>query len=462
MEIQMGLLIKNGEIITASDRFVADVWCENETITRIDKDLVAPAGAEVIDATGKYVFPGFIDPHTHIYLPFMGTYAVDDYETGTIAALCGGTTTVMDFCIPGRDETPKSAWATWNSKSEGKACCDYTYHMAVTHFDQAVAAELRELIAKGVSSFKIFLAYAGALGLEDDELYQTLKLAADAGVRVVAHCENACIVCNLQAELLAAGKTGPEFHEASRPAWVEADGTRHFCAMLKATGAQGYIAHLSCAEALRETVEARMNGTHVAVETLIQHLLLDSSYAERPNFEAAKYIMSPPLREKSNQKVLWNALESGLAHTIATDHAPFTTTQKRMGIDDFTKIPNGIPSLEDRVRMFYTHGVATGRIDLNHFVGLLSTHAAKLFGLYPRKGTIQVGSDADLVVYDPTYEGTSSAKTQHSAVDYNVFEGWPVKGRCDMVSVRGNVQVRDGEFVGKKGIGQFLRRERVY
>lgn len=455
----MTLLIKNGEIVTATTRYVADILCEGETITQIGRDIAPPAGAEVIDATGKYVFPGFIDPHTHIYLPFMGTYAKDTYETASIAALCGGTTTLFDFCIPMRGDEPRDAFALWNSKSEGLAACDFSYHMGVTRFDDSVEQQLRDIVTQGgVASFKVFLAYKGAFGVPDDELYKTLKLARELGVIVTAHCENADIVDNLQRELLADGKRGPEWHEPSRPELVEAEGTRHFCTMLEVTGATGYVVHLSCEDALRQAVEARLRGVPVHVETLIQYLLLDKTWAERPDFDGAKYVMSPPLRDKQNQDVLWNALASGLVQTLATDHAPFDTRQKTMGENDFTKIPNGIPALEDRVRMFYTHGVATGRIDIHRFVDLCSTNAAKLFGLFPRKGTIQLGADADLVVYDPHWEGTISAATHHMNIDYNPFEGMPVKGRCAAVTVRGHVQVRDGEFVGQKGIGRFLKR----
>ncbi len=456
----MALLIKNGEIVTASERYVADILVEGETIAQIGRDLTAPPDAEVIDATGKYIFPGFIDPHTHVHLPFMGTFACDTYETATRAALCGGTTTLIDFCIPDRSEEPLAAVETWRSKAEGQACMDYTWHMAVTRYDSEVDAQLREIVRDvGVSSFKVFLAYKGALGVDDYELFHTLKLASQLGVITTAHCENADLVSELQAQLVAAGKLGPEYHEPSRPSWVEAEGTRHLCTMARATGAHVYVVHLSCEEALRQAVEAKLKGTRVWIETLIQYLLLDKTWAERPDFEGARYVMSPPLRDISNQDVLWNALQNGLIDTLATDHAPFNLQQKDMGRGNFCLIPNGIPSLEDRVRMLYTHGVATGRLDIQRFVEVASTKAAQLFGLYPRKGTIQLGADADLVIYDPAWTGTISAKTHHMNIDYNPFEGMAVQGRCSVVTVRGNVQVRDGEFVGQKGIGRFIKRE---
>lgn len=455
----MGLLIQNGEIITADSRYVADIWCEGETITRIGKNLEVPEGAEVIDATGKYVFPGFIDPHTHIYLPFMGTFAKDTYETGTIAALCGGTTTLIDFVIPMRDQEPMEAWNTWSAQAEGKACSDYTWHMGVTSFNDTVEAQLRDIVSRGISSFKVFLAYKGAFGVDDGELYSVMKLAKELGVIVTAHCENADIVLALQRELVAAGKTGPEWHEPSRPELVEAEGTRHLCSMAQITGAHAYIVHLSCEKALRQAVEARLQGANVWVETLIQYLTLDKTYAEREDFEGARYVMSPPLRDKNNQDGLWHGVASGLINTVATDHAPFDTTQKDMGREDFCMIPNGIPSLEERVKLLYTHGVATGRLDIHRFVDAASTQAAKVFGLFPRKGCIAPGSDADLVIWDPEHEGSIQADKHHMNVDYSAFEGWKHKGRADVVTVRGHVQVREGEFVGKKGMGRLLRRE---
>ena len=455
----MAILIKNGKVVTADSIYVADIYCEDETITNIGKNLEVPAGAEVIDAKGKYVFPGFIDPHTHIHLPFMGTHAKDTYETGTIAALCGGTTTLFDFVIPERDEEPLKALETWRSKSEGLACSDYAFHMAVTRFDKEAESQLREIVADGITSFKVFLAYKGALGIEDGELFKTLQFAANQGVVTAAHCENACIVHEMQQQLLECGKTGPEHHHDSRPPIVEADGTRHLCNMAKMLDAHVYIVHLSNELALKEAVEAKLNGTNVWVETLIQYLLLDKTHAELPNFEGAKYVMSPPLRDKKEQPILWDALKSGVISTLATDHAPFDLKQKAMGKDNFCKIPNGIPSLEDRIRLMFTHGVCAGRMSLNRFVEVASTEAAKIFGLFPKKGTIQIGCDADLVVYDPDIEETLSAKTQHINIDYNAFEGYKVKGRCAAVTVRGKVQGRDGEFVGEKGRGKLLKRE---
>jgi dihydropyrimidinase len=455
----MSLLIKNGEIITADSRYVADVWCEGETITRIDRDIAAPAGATVIDAKGKFVFPGFIDPHVHIYLPFMGTYSKDTYETGSKAALVGGTTTLIEMCCPSRQMSAKEGFDTWMSKAVGKSACDFSFHMGVTKFDAATEAELRAIVANGIASFKIFLAYKGAFGIDDTELYRTLKLAKELGVVVTAHCENETLVAERCKELLAAGRMGTGEHHESRPPAVEAEGVHHLMTFAELTGASVYIVHLSCKEALDEAIAARRRGVRVGVETLIQYLTLDKTYAERPGFEGAKFVMSPPLRDASNQSVLWNGLRDGLIQTVATDHAPFDfRDQKPMGKDDFTKIPNGIPALEERVNLLYTHGVRTGRIDVHTFVNVLSTAVAKQFDLFPRKGAIQPGADADLVVFDPDYRGTISAKTQHMNVDYSAFEGWAVEGRASVVTVRGEVAARDGKFTGTIGRGRFLKR----
>jgi dihydropyrimidinase len=456
----MSLLIKNGEIVTASERYVADILCEDETITRIDRNLSAPNGAEVIDATGKFVFPGFIDPHVHIYLPFMGTFAKDTHETASKAALVGGTTTLIEMICPARSDEPMDAFELWLGKAQGNSACDYTFHMGITRYDESAEKQIQDIVKRGISSFKVFLAYKGAFGVTDEELYHTLALAKRLGVITTAHCENADLVLELQKRLLREGKTGPEWHHESRPPVVEAEGVHHLMTFAEMHDAHVYIVHLSCDEALREAAAGKYRGVKVWVETLIQYLLIDKSYAERPGFEGAKFVMSPPLRHQKNQAVLWNGLRDGLVSTIATDHAPFDfDSQKRMGESDFTKIPNGIPSLEDRVNAFFTYGVKAGRLDLHRFVDAASTQAAKLFGLFPRKGTIQPGGDADLVIYDPNYRGTISAKTQTMNVDYNAFEGMKIEGRPHVVTVRGKVAARDGKFVGQVGRGKFLERE---
>jgi dihydropyrimidinase len=455
----MPLLIKNGEIITPSQRYVADILCEGETITRIDHHITPPKGAEVLDASGQYVFPGFIDPHVHIYLPFMGTFSKDNYETGSRAALVGGTTTLIEMCCPSRKDEALDGFDTWMSHAAGKSACDYTFHMGVTKFDDRAEKQLREIVRRGISSFKIFLAYKGAFGIDDTELYHTLKLAEQLGVIVTAHCENETLVAERQKELLAAGKTDPSQHHESRPPRVEAEGVHHLMTFAEMTGAATYIVHLSCKEALDEAIAARQRGVRVSIETLIQYLVLDKTYAEKPKFEGAKYVMSPPLRDKRNQEILWHGLRDGLIQTVATDHAPFDfKKQKPMGKADFTKIPNGIPSLEERINLLYTYGVKTGKIDLHTFVNVASTQVAKTFDLFPRKGAIQPGADADLVIFDPNYRGKITAKNQMMNVDYSAFEGWKLEGRPSTVTVRGQVAVRDGKFVGKIGHGKFLAR----
>ncbi len=459
-EITVSLLIKNGEVVTGDARYFADIFCEGETITRIDREIEAIDDCDVIDASGKYIFPGFIDPHTHIYLPFMGTFSKDTYETASKAALVGGTTTIIEMICPSREMSAAEGFRLWREQSEGKSACDYTYHMGVTRFDAETPNELRAIVREGIASFKIFLAYKGAFGIDDGELYETLKLAKELGVIVTAHCENETLVFEKQKDLLAAGLTSPAQHHESRPPIVEAEGVHHLMTFAETTGAHVYIVHLSCEEALREALAARDRGVNVAIETLIQYLVLDKTDAEKPDFEGAKFVMSPPLRDKRNQPILWHELRSGEIQTVATDHAPFDfQTQKPMGRDDFTKIPNGIPSLEDRVNLLFTHGVKAGRLDLQTFVNVASTNAAKLFGLFPHKGAIQIGADADLVVYDPNYRGKISAATQLMNVDYSAFEGWDIEGRPSVVTVRGEVAVRDGKFVGTIGRGQMLKRE---
>jgi dihydropyrimidinase len=457
-----GLLVRNGEIITADSRFRADIYTENETITRIGVNLEVPPGTEVIDAAGKYVFPGFIDPHVHIYLPFMATFAKDTHETGSIAALVGGTTTFIEMVCPSRLDDALDGYRLWKSKAEGHSACDYAFHMSVTKFEKQTEGQLREIVADGTASFKIFLAYKNFFGVDDGEMYQTMSLAKQLGVIVTAHCENAELVGRLQQALLAEGKTGPEWHEPSRPEAVEAEGTSRFATFLDATGAAGYVVHLSSEGALHAAMAAKSRGTRIWVESVLPHFLLDKTYAERPGVEGMKHVMSPPLRDKRNQKILWDALAKGFVDTVGTDHCPFDVEQKLLGNDAFTTIPNGIPGIEERVNLMYTYGVKRGILDLHRFVGACSTRAAKLFGLFPRKGTIAVGSDADLVIYDPDYRGTLTATQQHSNCNYNGFEGMAIEGRPAVVTVRGKVQVRDGEFVGERGRGRMLRREATY
>ena len=457
----MALLIRNGRIITATDDYVADIWCADDTITRIATNIATnglPPGTEVVDANGKYVFPGFIDPHVHIFLPFMGTYAADDYESASRAALAGGTTTLVEMICPGPQDEPWDAYQLWRSKADGIASVDYTYHMSVVRYEERVREQFARIVKDGVASFKVFLAYKGALNLSDEHLFAMMADARKQGVIVTAHCENADAIAAMQAMLLAAGRTGPEWHGPSRPPVVEADGVHHLCTFAELTGAHVYTVHTSCEPAVKAALAARERGVHVWIESVIPHFLLDETHAERPDFEGAKYVMSPPLRAKANQDVLWTGINNRTISTIATDHAPFTLEQKRMGIDAFTRIPNGIPSVQERVDLVHSYGVARMDVTLQTMVNACATQAAMLFGMYPRKGTIQVGSDADLVVYDPSWVGTFTKEQSYSKADYNAYEGWEKRGRASVVTVRGTVQVRDGQFVGKKGTGQFIAR----
>ncbi|WP_425145605.1 dihydropyrimidinase [Deinococcus sp.] len=452
----MTLLIQHGELVSDGRRWKADLLIEGEIISAIGDHLDVPADARIIDASGKYVFPGFIDPHVHIHLPFMGTFAKDTHETGSKAALIGGTTTFIEMLAPAGSEALEAGWKTWSGMAEGHSASDYSFHIGVTRWDDETEATLRDLVAQGMKSFKVFLAYKGAFGIDDHALYQVCKLAKELGVIVTAHCENADLVAELQQKLLAEGKTGPQWHEKSRPEAVEAEGTAHFATFLELTGARGYVVHLSNGRALEAALEAKERGVDLEIEVVIPHLLLDKSLTERP--DGAKYVMSPPLRDRSNHRPLWEALERGQIDTVATDHCPFDLSQKAMGEGNFTRIPNGIPAIEDRVNLLYTYGVSRGHLTLERFVDAASTRAAQIFGLYPRKGTLSVGSDADLVIYDPQYRGKISAETSHMNNDYSGFEGWEIDGRPEVVTVRGEVAVENGQFVGTVGRGQLLRR----
>lgn len=456
----MALLVKNGEIVTPDSRYVADIYIEDETITAIGEDMEVPEDTEVIDATGKYVFPGFIDPHVHIYMPFMGTFAKDTHETASQAALIGGTTCFIEMCAPNRgQDAMEDGYKLWKSKAEGNSACDYTFHMAISKFDEKTEAQLREIVADGITSFKIFLSYKNFFGVTDDEMYKVMLLAKELGVIVTAHCENAELVGSLQEKLISEGKTGPEWHEPSRPESVEAEGTSRFATFLENTGATGYVVHLSCEPALEVAIAAKKRGVPMYVESVIPHLMLDKTYAERPGVEGAKHVMSPPLRDKRNQRVLWDGLAQGFVDTVGTDHCPFDVSQKEMGKDAFTAIPNGIPAIEDRVNLLYTYGVSRGNLDIHRFVDAASTRSAKLFGLFPQKGSIAVGSDADLVVYDPNYRGKITAAEHSVNVDYSGFEGMEIDGKPTHVTVRGQLAVKDGKFVGDKTRGKLLRRE---
>ena len=458
----MSMLIQSGRVITSTDEREADVLVVGETIAKIAASINASdhPDAEVIDASGKYVFPGFIDPHVHIHLPFMGTNAIDDHASATKAALAGGTTTLIEMICPGPDDEPMTAFHEWKDLAAAGACCDYSFHLSVVRFDELAQQQVRSLVAnEGVASFKVFLAYKGALDIADEQLFELMKTARELGVIITAHCENAEAVDSMQKQLIAEGKTGPEWHEPSRPRSVEADGVSHLCTFAELTGAHVYIVHTSNAAAVSQAIQAKSRGVNVFVEAVAPHLVLDKTFAERPDFEGAKYVMSPPLRDAEEHEHLWKSLASGDMVTIGTDHAPFNFTgQKDMGREAFTLIPNGIPGVQERVDLVHTHGVCAGRIDLQTMVDVCSTQAAKIFGLYPRKGEIAVGSDADLVIYDPHFTGVFSHADAESQVDYSGYEGMERKGRCELVIRRGDIVARDGRYVGGGGGGRYLPR----
>ena len=452
----MSTVIKGGTVVTADLSYAADLRIEAGRITEIGPDL---KGDTVLDATGCYVMPGGIDPHTHLEMPFMGTYSADDFESGTRAALSGGTTMVIDFALPSPGQGLLDALKMWDNKA-GRANCDYSYHMAVTWWGEQVFNEMQTVIQdRGINTFKHFMAYKGALMVNDDELFASFNRLAELGGIAMVHAENGDVVAELTAKLLAQGNTGPEAHAYSRPAQVEGEATNRAIMIADMAGVPLYVVHVSSEDAHEAIRRARSLGKRVWGEPLIQHLTLDESEYFHPDWDhAARRVMSPPFRDKKHQDSLWAGLMSGSLSVVATDHCAFTTEQKRYGIGDFSKIPNGTGGLEDRMPMLWTHGVATGRITPNEFVAITSTNIAKILNCYPKKGAILVGADADVVVWDPTKEKTIAAKTQQSAIDYNVFEGHKVKGLPRFTLTRGHVAVHDGEIRTQEGHGQFVKR----
>ncbi|WP_437324273.1 dihydropyrimidinase [Sorangium sp. So ce381] len=456
----MGILIKNGEIITASDRFIGDVYCEDGKIAAVGAGLSKErAGDTVIDASGQLIFPGGVDAHVHMELPFMGTESSDDFETGTAAGVAGGTTSIIDFVIPARGQALLDGLAMWNEKAK-KAVSDYAFHMAVTWFGDDTLDEMAVCTREhGIPSFKTFMAYRGAIGVDDPELIQVMEAAKGLGALVTVHAEHGDAVVALQKKLLKEGKTHPRYHAQSRPAPIEGEATGRAIMLARMIGEPIYIVHLTCKEALAAVAEARSRGQVVMAETCPQYLLLDDSVYEKPGFEGAAYVMSPPIRPKGHQDALWAALSSGLIQTVATDHCPFNQVgQKDMGKDDFSRIPNGAAGIENRLALLWTYGVLEGRIDVHRFVDLFSTQPAKIFGLYPRKGSIVPGGDADLVVFDPKGTSTISAKTHHHRCDRSIFEGFEVKGKPTHVIVNGRVQCADGKLDVERGAGRYLPR----
>jgi dihydropyrimidinase len=461
----MSILIRNGRIVTATDDYFADVLIEGERIVQIGADLssMETSVAKVFDATDRFLFPGGIDSHTHFDMPFGGTMSADDFESGTKAAAHGGTTTIIDFAIQTKGESTLKGLDTWHAKAEGKATIDYGFHMIVTDMPVERLPEMERLAGEGVTSYKLFMAYPGVLYVDDGTLYRAFRQAGENGTRICMHAENGIVIDEIIREAVKDGKVEPKWHALTRPTRMEAEGVYRSIAIAEVADVPLYIVHLSCSDALEEVKRARARGVDVSAETCPQYLFLDQSIYERPNFEGAKWVMTPALREKWNQDVLWSGLKHGHLCNVATDHCPFCFVgQKDMGRESFTKIPNGAPGVENRMTMMYHGGVVEGRLGLNRFVELTSTSAAKTFGLFPKKGTIAVGSDADIVIFDPEKRQTYSVDnpaTHHMRVDYSAYEGFEAQGWTETVLSRGRVIVEKGTMVTEGG-GEFIKRAR--
>ena len=456
----MSLLIKNGRIVTASDDYVADIFIEADKITTIGKNLDMKAD-QVIDAKNKLVIPGGIDPHVHLEMPFMGTFSSDNYETGTRAALFGGTTMVIDFVIQSQGNSLHAALAEWQGRSDGNALSDYSFHMAVTDFNEDTKAEIKDIIeVEGISSFKTFMAYKGSLMIDDRQMFGLMNEVKKHGGMVSVHATNGDIIDYLVAKNKSEGNLSPLYHYLSQPEITETEATGRFTDMAYQTGVPAYVVHLTCEGALNKIREVAKRNQKVFVETCIQYLTLDASLYEK-GFESAKWVMSPPLREKRNQVALWAGINQNLIQTVATDHCPFMWEQKKMGEKDFTKIPNGQPGIEHRMELLYSEGVGKNKISLNKFVEISSTNSAKIFGVFPQKGCIAVGSDADLVIFDPNEKHVISAKTHHMNVDYSAWEGCEVTGKCKTTILRGKVAVDDNKVYVEKGYGKFIKRNKL-
>ncbi|MFF0826110.1 dihydropyrimidinase [Brevibacillus sp. NPDC003359] len=451
--------IRNGTVVTASDTYQADILIEGEKVVAICSNLDVK-DAEIIDATGYYVFPGGIDPHTHLDMPFGGTVTSDNFYTGTKAAAFGGTTSIIDFCLTSKGEPLHSSISTWHEKARGKAVIDYGFHLMVSDANDQVLEELGAVVRnEGITSLKVFMAYKNVLMADDETLFKTLVRAKELGALVQVHAENGDVLDYLIKQAIAKGQTDPVYHAYTRPPEAEGEATGRAIALTALADAQLYVVHVSCAEAVRRIAEAREKGWNVYGETCPQYLVLDITDLQKPGFEGAKYVWSPPLREKWNQDVLWSALKNGILQTVGSDHCSFNYSgQKELGLGDFTKIPNGGPIIEDRMRLLFSEGVAKDKISLNQFVDMTSTKVAKLFGMFPQKGTIAVGSDADIVLFDPTLKRTISVETHHMNVDYNPFEGMVVNGDIISVLSRGSFVIRDQQFVGQAGAGRFVKR----
>ena len=456
----MSLLIKNGRIVTATDDYMADIFIEGESISMIGKNLSVKSD-KTIDASGHLVMPGGIDPHVHLDMPFMGTFSSDTHETGTRAALHGGTTTVIDFVLQKQGHSLKEALAEWNSRARGTAVGDYSFHMAVTDFNEDTKAEIRTMVEEeGITSFKTFMAYKGALMIDDRQMVGLMQEVKKQGGMVTVHATNGDMIDYLVAKHRAEGKLTPLYHYLSQPEVTEAEASSRFADMIHYTGCPGYIVHLTCEGALNSVRLATRRNQKLFVETCIQYLLLDASLYEK-DFEGAKWVMSPPLREKKDQATLWAGINQGLVQIVATDHCPFNWEQKKMGEKDFSKIPNGHPAIEHRMELLFSEGVNKKKITLNKYVEVTSTNPAKIFGMFPKKGTIAVGSDADIILIDPNTKHTLSSSTHHMKVDYSAYEGWELTGKVKTVLLRGKVVIENGKCLVEKGYGKFIRRNKV-
>ncbi|MBK7639841.1 MAG: dihydropyrimidinase [Bacteroidetes bacterium] len=455
----MSILIKNGRIITAADDYIADIFIENEKIVAIGKNLDFEA-EQTIDASNKLVFPGGIDPHVHLDMPFMGTYSSDNYETGTRAALFGGTTMVIDFILQTQGKSLYDALNEWKGRSDGNAVGDYSFHMAVTDFNENTKAEIKDMVEKeGITSFKTFMAYKGALMIDDRQMVGLMNEVKACGGMVTTHATNGDMIDFLVAKHKSEGKLSPLYHYISQPEVTESEASGRFADMADYTGVNAYIVHMTCEGALNHIRDATKRNQKVYAETCIQYLVLDASLYDK-GFESAKWVMSPPLREKKDQETLWAGINQGLVQVVATDHCPFNWEQKKMGENDFSKIPNGHPAIEHRMELLFSEGVVKNKISLNKFVEVSSTNAAKIFGMYPQKGTIGIGSDADIVIFDPNEKHTISVNSHHMNVDYSAYEGWEITGKSKTIILRGNIAVDDNKLLVNKGYGKFIKRNK--
>ena len=456
----MSLIIRNGRVITAAEDYIADIFIQDEVISAIGKDLPVHADNE-IDATGMLVFPGGVDPHVHLDMPFMGTFSSDNYETGTRAALYGGTTTVIDFILQKQGNSLHAALDEWKSRATNNCVGDYSFHMAVTDFNEHTKAEIKDFVEEeGITSFKTFMAYKGALMIDDRQMIGLMEEVKKQGGMVTVHATNGDMIDYLVNKHREEGKLTPLYHYLSQPEVTEAEASERFVDMINYTGCPGYIVHMTCEGALNAVRNATRRNQKVFVETCIQYLLLDASLYEK-DFEGAKWVMSPPLREKKDQLTLWAGINQGLVNVVATDHCPFMLDQKRMGEKDFSKIPNGHPAIENRMELLFSEGVHKGKISLNKYVEVACTNPAKIFGMFPRKGTIGIGSDADIVIFDPEMTHTLSASSHHMNVDYSGYEGWEITGKVKSVLLRGKLVIDDNKCFAEKGNGKFIKRKKV-